>query len=118
MLIPASFFCHRVLHVGGTIVLLLSEDHRRRLRDCEGSSFPLNSKGSHSDEPGVEKCLILEGKTDISETVSSSFEASHQECLHKMPPFGSLVPVECYKVSLGKTDAFIYKYKKSSSSGL
>ncbi|XP_008160437.2 THUMP domain-containing protein 2 isoform X1 [Eptesicus fuscus] len=108
----------RVLHVGGTIVLLLSEDHRRRLQDCEGSGFPLNSKGSHSDEPGVEKCLVLEGKTGISETVSSSFEANHQECLHKMPPFGSLVPVECYKVSLGKTDAFIHKYKKSSSSGL
>ncbi|ELK36107.1 THUMP domain-containing protein 2 [Myotis davidii] len=108
----------RVLHVGGTIVLLLSEDHRRRLKDCEGNSFPLNSKGSHSDEPGAEKCLILEGKTGISETVSSTFEANHQECLHKMPPFGSLVPVECYKVSLGKTDAFIHKYKKSSSSGL
>lgn len=108
----------RVLHVGGTIVLLLNEDHRRHLKDCEGSSFPLNSKGSHSDEPGAEKCLILEGKTGISETVSSSFEANHQECLHKMPPFGSLVPVECYKVSLGKTDAFIHKYKKSSSSGL
>lgn len=108
----------RVLHVGGTIVLLLSEDHRRRLKDCKESSIPLNSKGGHMDEPGVEKCLIPEEKTGISETVSSSLEASNWECLHRMPLFGSLVPVECYKVSLGKTDAFIHKYKKSSSSGL
>uniref|UniRef100_H0X3M9 U6 snRNA (guanine-N(2))-methyltransferase THUMPD2 n=1 Tax=Otolemur garnettii TaxID=30611 RepID=H0X3M9_OTOGA len=94
----------RVLHVGGTIVLLLSEDHHRRLRDCKESSIPLNSKNSHTETTGV------------PETELSSFEASNQEYLDQISPFGSLVPVECYKVGLGKTDAFIYKYKKSHSS--
>lgn len=108
----------RVLRVGGTVVLLLSEAHHRRLKDGEGSSIPLNSKGGHTDELGVAKCLLPEGKTGIAKTVSPSLESSNQECLDKMPPFGSLVPMECYKVSLGKTDAFIYKYKKSHSSGL
>uniref|UniRef100_A0A2K6GYM4 THUMP domain-containing protein n=1 Tax=Propithecus coquereli TaxID=379532 RepID=A0A2K6GYM4_PROCO len=108
----------RVLRVGGTIVLLLSEDHHRRLKDCEESSIPLNSKNSYTDEPGIKRCLNLEETTGLSETELSSFEASNQECLEKMSPFGSLVPVECYKVSLGKTDAFIYKYKKSHSSAL
>ncbi|XP_012643986.1 U6 snRNA (guanine-N(2))-methyltransferase THUMPD2 isoform X1 [Microcebus murinus] len=108
----------RVLRVGGTIVLLLSEDHHRHLKDCEESSIPLSSKNSYTDEPGIKKCLNLEETTDISETEYSAFEASNQECLDKMSPFGSLVPVECYKVSLGKTDAFIYKYKKSHSSAL
>uniref|UniRef100_A0A5F7ZHZ7 U6 snRNA (guanine-N(2))-methyltransferase THUMPD2 n=1 Tax=Macaca mulatta TaxID=9544 RepID=A0A5F7ZHZ7_MACMU len=108
----------RVLHVGGTIVLLLSEDHHRRLTDCKESSIPLNSKDSHTDEPGIKKCLSPEEKTGASKIVSTSFEARNHEFLDRMSPFGSLVPVECYKVSLGKTDAFICKYEKSHSSGL
>nr|XP_012306062.1 THUMP domain-containing protein 2 isoform X2 [Aotus nancymaae] len=108
----------RVLHVGGTIVLLLSEDHHRRLTDYKESSIPFNSKDSHTDEPGIKKCSIPQEKTGASKTVSTSFEASNHEFLDKMSPFGSLVPVECYKVSLGKTDAFICKYKKLHSSGL
>uniref|UniRef100_A0A2K6LEW7 U6 snRNA (guanine-N(2))-methyltransferase THUMPD2 n=1 Tax=Rhinopithecus bieti TaxID=61621 RepID=A0A2K6LEW7_RHIBE len=108
----------RVLHVGGTIVLLLSEDHHRRLTDCKESSIPFNSKDSHTDEPGIKKCLNPEEKTGASKTVSTSFEARNHEFLDRMSPFGSLLPVECYKVSLGKTDAFICKYKKSHSSGL
>ncbi|XP_053780662.1 THUMP domain-containing protein 2 isoform X2 [Desmodus rotundus] len=107
----------RVLRAGGAVVLLLSEAHCKSLTGCE-SSIPLNSKGGHSGEPGSEKCLIPDGKTGTSETASPSLEANDQECLPQMPPFGSLVPVERYKVSLGKTDAFIYKYKKSYSSGL
>ncbi|XP_058284462.1 THUMP domain-containing protein 2 isoform X3 [Hylobates moloch] len=108
----------RVLHVGGTIVLLLSEDHHRRLTDCKESSVPFNSKDSHTDEPGIKKCLNPEEKTGAFKTVSTSFEASNHKFLDRMSPFGSLVPVECYKVSLGKTDAFICQYKKSHSSGL
>ncbi|XP_006930407.2 THUMP domain-containing protein 2 isoform X3 [Felis catus] len=108
----------RVLHVGGAIVLLLSEEHHRRLKDGEQSSIPLNSEGSHTGEPSIKKCLKPGGKTGTSEAVSSSFEASSQECLDKTPPFGSLVPVECHKVSLGRTDAFICKYRKLHSLGL
>lgn len=110
-------FCHRVLHVGGTIVLLLSGDHLRRLKGCEESSVSLCPKGSRTDEPGSEECLNPEEKAAVPEPAWSSLEASNQEHLDRMPPFGSLVPVECYKVSLGKPDAFIYKYKKSHSPG-
>ncbi|XP_042531456.1 THUMP domain-containing protein 2 isoform X1 [Dipodomys spectabilis] len=99
----------RVLRVGGTIVLLLSEDHRRCLQDCGESSVPQNSPGNHpANHEGKENTIP-------SETASSLGEASKQESLDKMPPFGSLVAVECYKVSLGKTDAFICKYKKSQA---
>uniref|UniRef100_A0A8D0SL26 U6 snRNA (guanine-N(2))-methyltransferase THUMPD2 n=1 Tax=Sus scrofa TaxID=9823 RepID=A0A8D0SL26_PIG len=107
----------RVLHVGGTIVLLLSGDHLRRLKGCEESSVSLCPKGSRTDEPGSEECLNPEEKAAVPEPAWSSLEASNQEHLDRMPPFGSLVPVECYKVSLGKPDAFIYKYKKSHSPG-
>ncbi|XP_044247283.2 THUMP domain-containing protein 2 isoform X2 [Ursus arctos] len=106
----------RVLRVGGTIVLLLSEDHHRRLQDCERGGIPWNSKGSHTDEPGIEKCLNPGEKTDLSDTVSSSAETSGQGDLDKMPPFGSLVPVDRYGVSLGRTGAFICRYRKSPSS--
>ncbi|XP_037663243.1 THUMP domain-containing protein 2 isoform X2 [Choloepus didactylus] len=97
----------RVLRVGGTVVLLLSEDHYWHIRDCEESSFPLDSKSSHTDELGISKSWNPEEKKGLSE-----------KCSDKMPLFGTLVPVECYKVSLGKTGAFICKYKKSHSSGL
>ncbi|KAL1288513.1 THUMPD2 [Ovibos moschatus] len=107
----------RVLRVGGTIVLLLSEDHHRHLKGGEASSGPLNSQGGHTEEPGGEECLTPAGKAAVSEPVSSSFVAGNQECLDRMPPLGSLVPVDCYRVSLGKTDALISKYKKSSSPG-
>ncbi|XP_024609379.1 THUMP domain-containing protein 2 isoform X1 [Neophocaena asiaeorientalis asiaeorientalis] len=107
----------RVLRVGGTIVLLLSEDHHRRLKGREESSVPLNPKGSRTDKPGSTERLNPEEKAAVSEPASSSFAASNQECLDGMPPFGSLVPVERYRVSLGKTDALIYKYKKSHSPG-
>uniref|UniRef100_A0A452UB84 U6 snRNA (guanine-N(2))-methyltransferase THUMPD2 n=1 Tax=Ursus maritimus TaxID=29073 RepID=A0A452UB84_URSMA len=109
-------FFVRVLRVGGTIVLLLSEDHHRRLQDCERGGIPWNSKGSHTDEPGIEKCLNPGEKTDLSDTVSSSAETSGQGDLDKMPPFGSLVPVDRYGVSLGRTGAFICRYRKSPSS--
>ncbi|XP_057353247.1 THUMP domain-containing protein 2 isoform X3 [Manis pentadactyla] len=106
----------RVLHIGGTIVLLLSEDHDRCLKGCEDGSIPLTSKGSHTEKkPGLEKCLTPKENAGPSESVSPSSEASNQERFDRMPPFGSLVPVERYKVSLGKTGAFIYKYKKSHS---
>ncbi|KAM7238975.1 hypothetical protein CapIbe_010495 [Capra ibex] len=107
----------RVLRVGGTIVLLLSEDHHRHLKGGEASSGPLNSQGGRTEEPGGEECLTPAGKAAVSEPVSSSFVAGNQECLDRMPPLGSLVPVDCYRVSLGKTDALISKYKKSSSPG-
>uniref|UniRef100_A0A8C2XWQ7 U6 snRNA (guanine-N(2))-methyltransferase THUMPD2 n=1 Tax=Capra hircus TaxID=9925 RepID=A0A8C2XWQ7_CAPHI len=107
----------RVLRVGGTIVLLLSEDHHRHLKGGEASSGPLNSQGGRTEEPGGEECLTPAGKAAVSEPASSSFVAGNQECLDRMPPLGSLVPVDCYRVSLGKTDALISKYKKSSSPG-
>ncbi|XP_002709794.2 THUMP domain-containing protein 2 isoform X1 [Oryctolagus cuniculus] len=107
----------RVLHAGGTIVLLLSENHYRCLNDREESSLPVNSKGSHTDEPGPEKCSNPEESIDAPETASSSQGASNQEYFRKMSPFGSLVPEECYKVSLGKTEAFMCKYRKAHSSG-
>lgn len=117
LLIPITVFCHRVLHVGGTVVLLLSEDHHRHIKDCEGGSIPLKSKGSHTDVRGTEKCLIPDEKTGISETVPSSSEPRNQECLDKVPRFGSLVPVECYKVSLGETEAPGQKASKKGQEG-
>uniref|UniRef100_A0A8C6DV13 THUMP domain containing 2 n=1 Tax=Moschus moschiferus TaxID=68415 RepID=A0A8C6DV13_MOSMO len=107
----------RVLRVGGTIVLLLSEDHHKHLKGGEARSGPLNSLGGHTEEPGGEECLTPAEKAAVSELVPSSFTAGNQECLDGMPPLGSLVPVDCYRVSLGKTDALISKYKKAYSPG-
>ncbi|XP_021073964.1 THUMP domain-containing protein 2 [Mus pahari] len=106
----------RVLRVGGAMVLLLSEDHCRHLTDCGGSSIPLTSQG-HIADPEM-KMLLNPDRTGAPDTASPSQKASGLPCLGRMLPCGSLVPVESFKVSLGKTDAFICKYKKAHASGL
>ncbi|XP_023567029.1 THUMP domain-containing protein 2 isoform X2 [Octodon degus] len=108
----------RVLRVGGTAVLLLSEDHHRLLTGHGGSPVPSDSKGSHTDDPGVKKHASPDGRTGTSEETPSSCHAGSQGPSDSMLPFGSLVPAECCEVSLGKTNAFICKYRKSSPSGL
>ncbi|XP_063117897.1 THUMP domain-containing protein 2 isoform X2 [Rattus norvegicus] len=106
----------RVLHVDGVMILLLSEDHHRRLTDCGGSSMPPTSQGNVSD-PEM-KMLLNPDRTGAPDTASPSQKASSLQSLGRPLPCGSLVPVESFKVSLGKTDAFICKYKKASASGL
>ncbi|XP_021086958.2 THUMP domain-containing protein 2 isoform X1 [Mesocricetus auratus] len=107
----------RVLRVGGAMVLLLSEDHHRHLRDCGGSSILLTSRDNITD-PEVKMLLSPDKKTGPSDTASPSHKASSSRCPSTVLPCGWLVPLECFKVSLGKTDAFICKYKKAHASGL
>nr|XP_020769321.1 THUMP domain-containing protein 2 isoform X1 [Odocoileus virginianus texanus] len=107
----------RVLRVGGTMVLLLSEDHHGHLKGGEASSGPLASRGGRTGEPGGEEHVTGAEKAAVSEPAPSSSAASSQERLARVPPLGSLVPVDCHRVSLGKTDALISKYMKSSSPG-
>ncbi|XP_060219821.1 THUMP domain-containing protein 2 isoform X2 [Meriones unguiculatus] len=101
----------RVLRVGGAVVLLLSEDHHQCLRDCGGRSMPLTAQGNVAD-PEM-KMLLNPGRTGAPDTASPPHKADSLQCPSRMLPWGSLVPVECFKVSLGKTDAFICKYKKA-----
>ena len=50
--------------------------------------------------------------------VSPSHKASTVYCSHGVLTNGSLELAECFKVSFGKTTAFIYKYEKAHVSGL
>ncbi|XP_036026890.1 THUMP domain-containing protein 2 isoform X2 [Onychomys torridus] len=107
----------RVLCVGGAMVLLLSEDHHRHLRDCGGNSIPPTSQGNITD-PEMRMLLNPDKRSGTSDTALPSQKAGSSQCPSRVVPCGSLVPVECFKVSLGKTDAFICKYKKAPASGL
>ncbi|XP_030051768.1 U6 snRNA (guanine-N(2))-methyltransferase THUMPD2 [Microcaecilia unicolor] len=111
----------RVLHVGGTLVLLLSRDlynhinrHGIRIRSNENLSC-----GNEMSRPEM-KAGSYQEKTNRSPTaVSSVMEEMAQETFaSKMTHCGSLMPVEFHGVSLGVTDAFIYKCKKISSAVL
>ncbi|NXC92120.1 THUM2 protein, partial [Cercotrichas coryphoeus] len=87
----------RVLRVGGTLVLLLSQELRGRaegLTRCAG--------GDPAAAPGVD------GNSSSAQGRGESLLSRH---------FGSLVPEGAYAVSLGKTDAFIHKYRKVSAAG-
>ncbi|XP_075811389.1 U6 snRNA (guanine-N(2))-methyltransferase THUMPD2 isoform X2 [Microtus pennsylvanicus] len=103
----------RVLRDGGAMVLLLSEDHQRYLRDCGGNGIPLTSQDNIA-EPEMNP----DKRIGTSDTASPSCKTSGSQCPSRVLPCGSLVPVECFKVSLGKTDAFICKYEKVHASRL
>ncbi|NWI13604.1 THUM2 protein, partial [Crypturellus soui] len=105
----------RLLRVGGTLVLLLSQDLRKgmdeMLKPVESDGSP-KAVSDGANETTTVKALDVNGNSSSVVTdVEESFLSNRQMC------FGSLVPDGIYGVSLGKTDAFIYKYKKISPAG-
>ncbi|NXM43665.1 THUM2 protein, partial [Gymnorhina tibicen] len=102
----------RVLRVGGTIVLLLSQDLRKRvdgLTECAGGDSP-EAAADGDSEAAAGKALSVDGNSSsLARGVGESFLSSRH--------FGSLVPDGVYAVSLGKTDAFIHKYRKVCAAG-
>lgn len=104
----------RVLRVGGTIVLLLSQDLHKCMdgitKRAENDSPNAISDGT--SETTTAEALNVDGNSSsLVNGIEESFLSSRQT------HFGSLVPDGVYGVSLGKTDAFIYKYRKISSAG-
>ncbi|NXE29979.1 THUM2 protein, partial [Ardeotis kori] len=104
----------RVLCVGGTLVLLLSQglrEHLDGITKCAEDESP-NATSDGASETATAKALNVDGNS------SSLVNGVEESCLSlRQTRFGSLVPDGVYGVSLGKTDAFIYKYKKISSAG-
>ncbi|NWR46068.1 THUM2 protein, partial [Regulus satrapa] len=97
----------RVLRVGGTLVLLLSQELHRRVRGLTrcagGDSAEASADGDSGAAPSVDR------------DSSSSAQGGGESLLSRH--FGSLVPEGVYAVGLGKTDAFIHKYRKVSAAG-
>ncbi|XP_074720367.1 U6 snRNA (guanine-N(2))-methyltransferase THUMPD2 isoform X1 [Strix uralensis] len=104
----------RVLRVGGTIVLLLSQDLRKHMdgiTKCAENDSP-NAVFDSTSETVTAKALNMDGdSSSLMNGVEESFLGSRQR------QFGGLVPDGVYGVSLGKMDAFIYKYRKISTAG-
>lgn len=94
--------------------MLLSHDLHKRMDDITDCAKP-DSSDAISDGTGettTAKALHADGNSSsLANGVEESFLSSRQTC------FGSLVLDGAYGVSLGKTDAFIYKYKKISTTG-
>ncbi|NXP07728.1 THUM2 protein, partial [Thinocorus orbignyianus] len=104
----------RVLRVGGTVVLLLSQHLHELISGITSSadSDSPNASSGGTSETTTAEALTLGGSSSSSGNgVEESCPGSQQRCLV------SLVPEGIYGVSLGKTDAFIHKYKKISASG-
>ncbi|XP_015673427.1 THUMP domain-containing protein 2 isoform X1 [Protobothrops mucrosquamatus] len=108
----------RVLCFGGTVVLLLSQELYKCISNgiahgcqTERSIFAESSTDCRqSDLISVEQDTKEES---ISCTVSPSSQDARKEHLsYKKADLGSLVFIESFEVSLGKTNAFICKYKK------
>ncbi|XP_064302796.1 THUMP domain-containing protein 2 isoform X1 [Phalacrocorax carbo] len=99
----------RVLRVGGTIVLLLSQDLHKcmdGITKCAENYSP-NAISDGRSETATAKALNVDGNSSsLVNGVEESFLSS------RWTPFRSLRPNGVYAVSLGKTDAFIHKYRK------
>ncbi|NXI99510.1 THUM2 protein, partial [Psophia crepitans] len=104
----------RVLRVGGTIVLLLSRDLHKSMdgiTQCAENESP-NAISDGPSETTAATALNVDGNSSsVVNGVEESFLSSSQT------HFGSLVLDGIYGVSLGKTEAFIHKYRKISSAG-
>ncbi|NXM55550.1 THUM2 protein, partial [Illadopsis cleaveri] len=101
----------RVLRVGGTLVLLLSQELHRRvdgLTKCAGGDCAEASADSDSGAAPVQAPSVDENSSSLAQGGGESVLSRH---------FRSLVPEGVYAVSLGKTDAFIHKYRKVSAPG-
>ncbi|KAI1243696.1 THUMP domain-containing protein 2 [Lamprotornis superbus] len=101
----------RVLRVGGTLVLLLSQELHRHAdgltKRAGGDPAEASADGDSGAAPAPD--LSVDGNS------SSSAQGGGESVLSRH--FGSLVPEGVYAVSLGKTDAFIHKYRKASAAG-
>ncbi|NXF12039.1 THUM2 protein, partial [Smithornis capensis] len=104
----------RVLRAGGTLVLLLSPDLCKRMEGLPrraGSDSPEAVTGGTSETAAAQAPSVGGNSSSLADGVGKSFLSSRQTC------FGSLVQDGIYGVSLGKTDAFICKYRKISTAG-
>ncbi|NXF85798.1 THUM2 protein, partial [Eubucco bourcierii] len=100
----------RVLRVGGTAVLLLSQELHRRMDGLTEGAAQRSPEAVDGDTSGAvprAQALGSNGKSSsLLDGAEESFLGSSQT------PCGSLVPDGVYGVSLGKTAAFIHKYRK------
>ncbi|KAM7171695.1 U6 snRNA (guanine-N(2))-methyltransferase THUMPD2 [Macrochelys suwanniensis] len=113
----------RVLHVGGTVVLLVSQDLHKHIggciSNCVESDTSFNATNDNKNGAAVVKDLNPKEKNGSPRSISSSIKGVETEHFNdKITCFGSLAVVESYGVSLGKTDAFIYKYRKIPAAGM
>ncbi|XP_053098819.1 THUMP domain-containing protein 2 isoform X2 [Hemicordylus capensis] len=108
----------RVLCAGGTVVLLLSQELYNRLSSSSANS---SETGNHISVKSAGDCTqsattSIESnsreKSGSPRTILPPAQDAGREHTSHKTPLGSLVLVESFEVSLGKTDAFICKYKK------
>ncbi|NXP43979.1 THUM2 protein, partial [Heliornis fulica] len=103
----------RLLRVGGTVVLLLSHHlHKHTDGATQRAETESGDAVSHgAGETTAVKALSVGGNSSSLVKGVESFPSSRHTHL------GSLVLDSVYGVGLGKTDAFIHKYRKISSGG-
>ncbi|XP_054841012.1 THUMP domain-containing protein 2 isoform X2 [Eublepharis macularius] len=102
----------RVLCVGGTVVLLLSQELHKLINGGISS-------GPETENHNSAECEVVSLESDTQEKTGSpriiSPSAQHtgkEDISNTKSILGSLVLVESLEVSLGKTDAYMCKYKK------
>ncbi|XP_060711863.1 THUMP domain-containing protein 2 isoform X2 [Hemiscyllium ocellatum] len=102
----------RVLSIGGTLVLLLSQELSLQMQQWQKLQSPPNNKGNLTAQQNTDTSPKEPG-TDPEETIGVqhvSVEKEQSDLETRI--FASLVPKGIFQVSLGVTEASIHKYKK------
>ncbi|NXY85716.1 THUM2 protein, partial [Alcedo cyanopectus] len=103
----------RVLRVGGTIVLLLSQELHRHM---SGLTKGAENVSANASSEGVSETAAAEAPS-VDGNPSPSGNGAGESLSSRQTQFGSLVLDSFHGVSLGKMDAFIHKYRKVSTAG-
>lgn len=99
-----------------SIVILLREDNHSHLRNSRDNSISLIPRVAVTD-PQTDMFLNPDKRT-TPDIASPSQKANTVYCSYRVLTDDSMELVEYFKVSFGKTTAFIYKYEKAHVSGL
>ncbi|XP_015273564.1 PREDICTED: THUMP domain-containing protein 2 [Gekko japonicus] len=104
----------RVLCVGGTAVLLLSRELHNRINGGVSSGTETENHNSIESTSDYAECAVvsLESKTQEKTGNTVAQGTGKEDISNTKTILGSLVLVQSFEVSLGKTDAFMCKYKK------
>ncbi|KAL8185194.1 UNVERIFIED_CONTAM: hypothetical protein K2H54_042318 [Gekko kuhli] len=104
----------RVLCVGGTAVLLLSQELHKRINGSISSGAETENHNSIESTSDYAKCAVISLESKAQEKTGSPLAqgVGKEDISNTKTILGSLVLVQSLEVSLGKTDAFMCKYKK------
>ncbi|XP_048453193.1 THUMP domain-containing protein 2 [Rhincodon typus] len=102
----------RVLSIGGTLVLLLSQELSLQMQQWQKLKSHPNNKGNIAAQQNPDTTPKKLGTDPVEHIDVQHVSVEEEQSDVKTQIFASLVPTGIFQVSLGVTEAAIHRYKK------